>query len=269
MTELSEICTYLDQLAPPQLAEEWDNVGLLAGDPRLPVERVMTCLTVTPASAAEAVQRRADLVIAHHPLPFRPLKRLVTTCTTGKLLWELLTHRVAIYSPHTAFDSTLAGINQRLADGLRLQQTTPLVAIEGAPAGTGAGRMGQLAGTNTLQQVADRLIAFLEISQLQYVGQLDTPVQRVAVACGAAGEFLAAAREAECDLLVLGETNLHTCLEAEATGVALLLPGHYASERFAVEELAELLGREFRDVEVWASTAERDPLRFHGISTAG
>ena len=75
----------------------------------------MTCLTVTPQSAAEAVGRQADLVVTHHPLPFRALKRLVTTTTPGRLLWELITHRVAIYSPHTAFDSTIAGINQRLA----------------------------------------------------------------------------------------------------------------------------------------------------------
>ena len=86
------------------------------------------------------------------------------------------------------------------------------------------------------------------------------PVQKVAVACGAAGEFLPEAREAGCDLLVLGETNLHTCLEAEATQVALLLPGHFASERFAVEQLAGVLAAEFPDLEVWASADESDPI---------
>jgi putative NIF3 family GTP cyclohydrolase 1 type 2 len=85
-------------------------------------------------------------------------------------------------------------------------------------------------------------------------------IERVAIACGAAGELLMSARQAGCHVLVLGETNLHTCLEAQATGVALLLPGHFASERFAVEDLADRLGRQFTDVEVWASSVERDPL---------
>ena len=65
------------------------------------------------------------------------------------------------------------------------------------------------------------------------------------MACGAAGEFLEAARTAGCDAMVLGEARFHTCLEAEAWGIGLLLPGHYASERFAIEALADVLGRRF------------------------
>ena len=261
MIQLKDICSYLDQFAPPLLAEQWDNVGLLAGDPESVVERVMTCLTVTPPSAAEAVGRRADLVVSHHPLPFRALKQLVTTTTPGRLLWELITHRVAIYSPHTAFDSTINGINQQLALGLELDDIAPLVPIDGAAEGAGAGRVGQLARATPLRQVAKRLQAFLRIDYLQFVGDLDMPIERVAVACGAAGEFLSAAQQANCQLLVLGETNLHTCLEAEATGVALLLPGHFASERFAVEQLAGILSVEFPELEVWTSATESDPLQ--------
>ena len=117
MIQLKDICNYLEEFAPPVLAEQWDNVGLLAGDPESAVARLMTCLTITPQSAQEAVQRQADLVVTHHPLPFRALKRVVTTTTPGRLLWDLITHRVAIYSPHTAFDSTAGGINQQLAEG--------------------------------------------------------------------------------------------------------------------------------------------------------
>jgi putative NIF3 family GTP cyclohydrolase 1 type 2 len=84
----------------------------------------------------------------------------------------------------------------------------------------------------------------------------------LAVACGAAGEFFEAARQAGCNGMLIGETRFHTCLEAEAIGMGLVLPGHYASERFAVENLAELLAEKFPDLTVWASQKERDPLRF-------
>ena len=261
MPVLQNVCDYLDQYAPAVLAEEWDNVGLLAGDPAAPVARVMTCLTVTPASAREAVDRQADLIVTHHPLPFRPLRRLVTDTTPGRLLWQLITHRVAIYSPHTAFDSTTCGINQRLAEGLGLLDVAPLVRVEGAPEGTGGGRAGRLPHAQSLREVGDRLKRFLAVEHLQSVGEADRPIRQVAVACGAAGEFVAAAQQAGCDLLVLGETNLHTCLEADAAGLALLLPGHYASERFAVESLAEVLAARFPDMTVWASSHESDPIR--------
>ena len=220
----------------------------------------MTCLTITPHSAQEAVDQRADLVISHHPLPFRPLQKLVTNTTTGRLLWQLLTHRVAIYSPHTAFDSARQGINQSLAEGLDLIDVEPLVPVVAAPSGTGTGRVGRVSPAITLGEMAERLKRFLSIASVQYVGPRDARVERVAVACGAAGELLAPAQAAACDLLVLGETNLHTCLEAQATGISLLLAGHFASERFAIEHLARRLATEFSQLEVWASQRERDPL---------
>ena len=226
------------------------------------VHRVMTCLTITPDTAAEAITQQADLIVSHHPLPFRPLQKLVTETTPGRLVWELLTHRIAIYSPHTSFDSAQYGINQSLAEGLGLIDTQPLIVPAEAPPGTGTGRMGRVQPVASLRAMAERLKRFLVLPGLQYVGLLDMPIERVAIACGAAGELLTPARHAGCQLLVLGETNLHTCLEAQATGVALLLPGHYASERFAVEDLAERLGAQFSDVEVWASSVERDPLNW-------
>jgi putative NIF3 family GTP cyclohydrolase 1 type 2 len=104
---------------------------------------------------------------------------------------------------------------------------------------------------------------FLQIDRVQIVGEPQAHVAKVAVGCGSAGDLLADARRAECDCFVTGETRFHTALEAEATGMAMILCGHYASERFAVEFLAELVGREFPAAYVWASADERDPLAWH------
>ena len=94
------------------------------------------------------------------------------------------------------------------------------------------------------------------------IGLRSRPTRTVAVACGAAGEFLEAARDEGCDCMLVGETRFHTCLEAEAAGIGLLLPGHFASERFAVECLADVLAERFPELEIWASRRERDPLRW-------
>ncbi|MCH7729461.1 MAG: Nif3-like dinuclear metal center hexameric protein [Planctomycetes bacterium] len=259
MPTVNAISEFLDALAPPDLAEDWDNVGLLVGDRETAVDRLMTCLTVTPASANEAIDRGADLVITHHPLPFRPLKHLTTDTTPGRLLLDLIRADIAVYSPHTAFDSAASGINQRLAEGLGLDDIQPLLADKNN-ANIGAGRFGRLASSRPLREMIERVKTFLSVEGLHAVGSPEQQVSVVAVACGAAGQFLSVARANGCNLLITGETNFHTCLEAEASNIAMLLPGHFASERFAVELLANELERNFTDVEVWASEREADPL---------
>jgi dinuclear metal center YbgI/SA1388 family protein len=259
MLSIADITKFLEDFAPPRLAEEWDNVGLLVGSASRPVVRIMTCLTLTAESVAEAVRERADLVVAHHPLPFRPLRRLTDATVEGRLLLQLIAAKVAVYSPHTAFDSAGRGINQRLAEGLELLDIAPLSADEYEPA-IGSGRYGLLDPPITLEQLALRALRFLKIEGLQIVGSHNQQVRRVAVGCGSAGELLARAIEHKCDCFVTGETRFHTCLEAASEGLGLLLVGHFASERFAVEQLAELLARQFPDIKVWASAEERDPI---------
>ncbi len=129
MPTVAAIAAFLEQLAPFQLAEEWDNVGFLVGHRAESVEKLMTCLTVTPASAAEAVEAGVELIVSHHPMPFTPLKRLTTDTTVGRLLLDLIAARIAVYSPHTAFDSAAQGMNQRLAAGLGLRGIAPLVPL--------------------------------------------------------------------------------------------------------------------------------------------
>ena len=100
----------------------------------------------------------------------------------------------------------------------------------------------------------------MKIDGLHVVGHLQQPIQRVAIACGSAGEFLDAAIQHGCQVLVTGETRLHTCYEAESRGLALLLSGHYASERFGVEQLAKVLAGQFPALTIWPSRDEADPL---------
>ena len=261
MPNVETISDFLGKLAPLHLAEDWDNVGLLVGDRRREVGRIMACLTITPATAAEAVERRVDLIVAHHPLPFIALKRLTNDTTVGRLLLDLIGANVSIYSAHTAFDSAAEGINQRLAAGLGLRDVKPLIPRDDAP---GAGRYGTLAEPMPLGKLAQRLCEFLHIKGLQLVGDESQTVRTVAIGCGAADEFLATARETRCDAMVLGEARFHACLEAEASGIGLLLPGHFASERFGVETLAATLAAQFPELEVWASREEQDPIRWIG-----
>ncbi len=269
---IQHVCQTLAQLAPLPLAESWDNVGLLLGDRRQPVQRVLVCLTITPAVVAEAVERRAELIVSHHPLPFKPLARITRDTVAGGMLLDLIRGGVAVYSAHTAWDSAVDGINQQLADCLQLSDVAPIKLIEWdaepSPLADdpplevphGAGRFGRASEGTTLGQVARAAAAKTSAQGVRLVGSADQPVRKVALACGSGGSFLDAAVRKGCNAMVTGEATFHTCLDAEARGVGLVLLGHYASERFAMEELAGRLAAVHDRLTVWASENDRDPI---------
>jgi dinuclear metal center YbgI/SA1388 family protein len=364
MLTVADICGFLEQLAPLDLAADWDNVGLLLGAESSPVRKVMTCLTVTPESAAEAIAAGAQLIVTHHPILFRGIKRLTAQAADGKMLLDLANADIAVYSPHSAFDNTPAGINDLLAERLQLTNVRPLRRQTGhkqckvvvfvpekdlnkvsdAMFAAGAGRIGEyrecsfrLAGTGTfhgseaskptigekgrreevgewrLEAVCsegdvDRVVAALRAAHsyeepaydiyalrpergrggagrigtlaaplplkefgllvkhrlaancVQTVGTQERQVETVALACGAAAEFLPDAVRHGADVFLTGEARFHDCLAASAQAICLVLPGHYATERCGIEHLADVLKRHFSELDVWPSREERDPL---------
>src|SRR5438270_1867382 len=104
MPTVADIASHLQQLAPLHRAADWDNVGLLLGERAVPVERILTCLTVTPEVVAEAVGTRTNLIVTHHPILFRPTQKITDANAEGRMLLALVQAGVAVYSPHTAFD---------------------------------------------------------------------------------------------------------------------------------------------------------------------
>lgn len=261
MPSVAEIAAFLNDFAPPRLAADWDNVGLLIGNHSASVERVMTCLTITPESVAEAVRDSAELIITHHPFPFQPVRRITAGDVAGRMLLELIQNKIAVYSPHTAFDSAAGGINQQLAEGIGLADIQPLESDASDPR-MGVGRYGRVSPGTSLEKLADRLKQFLRIGGLHVAGQPGKEVTLVAIACGSGAELLDAALGAGCDCFITGEARFHSCLEAQSRGAAMILTGHYASERFAVETLARTVAGKFTHLRVWASRDEADPLRW-------
>ena len=260
MITVSDVNQFMLEFAPLALAEEWDNVGLLVGDPDSAINRVMTCLTITPESAAEAVAKQADLIVTHHPLPFRPLKRITTEQTAGRLLLQLIKAGIAVISPHTAFDSALNGINAQLAERFQLSHARPLMPAENSSE-LGAGRMAEATPGTTLQNLLEQAKSEFALPQIRFVGSPDSPVKLIGLGCGSGGAFLQAALQNKCDTLITGEAQFHTCLEAKASGVSLILLGHHTSERFALRELAGRLDQHFTELDVWVSEDEEDPIR--------
>lgn len=265
MIRLQEVISFLREFAPPELAEDWDNVGLLIGDPADDIRSVLTCLTLTPNVADEAISRGVQLIVTHHPVLFRPVQRLTTETSEGRMLLSLIRAGISVYSPHTSYDSAADGINAQLARLLELQDAQPLrpkAPIASDPSPIGSGRFGTLPHTTSLRDLIEHIKPALGVSTVQFVGDLDRPITMLGIACGAAAEFLRDATQHGCEALLTGEARFHSCLEAEAANIALILPGHFASERLAMEQLANVLHSRFPELVVQASQSEYDPVKF-------
>jgi len=260
--ELATIIVTLRSLAPLELAESWDNTGLLLGDRSQPVERVLTCLTLSPDVADEAIETGAQLIVSHHPVLFRAVKSLTTDTTEGRMLLKLLAARVAVYSPHTAYDSSANGINTQLATALQLNDIRPLRPAADPQATVGSGRFGTMAHSLALPQFLLYVKSSLKIDRLQYAGDGEPTISRVAVACGSAAEFIGDAVRCGCQALITGEARFHACLEARDAGLVLVLAGHYATERPGIEQLARTLAAAHPQLTVRASQREIDPVQW-------
>ena len=279
--KLSSVIGFLERFAPNRLAEEWDNVGLLLGDRTSDCRAVMTCLTITPNVVEEAIDRSVDLIVAHHPLPFRPLKKITTDSVVGSMVLKMAKSNIAIYSPHTAFDSTAQGVNQSIAEKLGLSEVVPIKEIDNgfarpevekeanasnedaaAPEVFGVGRIGKFDSPASCQEICGTLKKLFDLKLVKFCGELEAKVHKVGIACGSAGQFLNDAKRMGCDAFITGETNFHTCLESIANRIPMFLLGHYGSERFAVEMLADVLSGEFPELSIWPSQSETDPVQY-------
>jgi len=267
MASLNDVTATLRQIAPLQLAADWDAVGLLIGSRRETCTRVMTCLTLTPDVAAEAAREQADLVVTHHPLPFRPVAQITDDTPYGKALLTLLSAGVAVWSSHTAWDSATGGINDQLAEMLALANVRPILPSTDVP-GAGTGRMGEAGENVSVGDLARRLTAAVAADGAHIAGDVERPAGTVGIVCGSGGDMLGDMLAAGCTTLVTGEVRLHTASEAAASGLAVIAIGHHASERFSMEVLARLLAEKVPGLTTWASRTERDPLTWLAAGTS-
>lgn len=261
MPTLEQVTASLECIAPLRLAAEWDAVGLLVASRRPRIDRVMTCLSLTPEVAAEAIRDGSDMVVTHHPLPFRPVARITDASATGRVLMDLIHAGIAVYSAHTAWDSAAGGINDQLAELLGLEHVSPL---EPDPLhrAAGCGRAGSAASGWSVGRLARHAADRLGAAGVQLVGRHDRAAGRVGIVCGSGGDLLGMVKQAGCDTFFTGELKLHQALEARAIDLAVIAVGHHASERFSMEVLARRLAEAVPGLVCQASRDEADPFSF-------
>ncbi|NBR04214.1 MAG: Nif3-like dinuclear metal center hexameric protein [Planctomycetes bacterium] len=130
MTTVSELVSWFDQIAPISLAADWDNTGLLIGDFDAAVKKVLVCLTLTKEVAQEAIEQKVQMVVTHHPLPFKPMKTMNSGGSDGAILWQLATKGIGVYSLHTRWDDANGGINDSLLEIISAKNLGPIIPLK-------------------------------------------------------------------------------------------------------------------------------------------
>jgi dinuclear metal center YbgI/SA1388 family protein len=260
---LREVIAALDARYDPALAESWDAVGLVCGDPDEPVGRVLFAVDPTTAVVDEVIATGAGLLVTHHPLLLSPVHGVPADDPKGRLVHRLIRAGAGLFVAHTNADRAPGhGVNDALAAVLGLEDPVPLEPSAGDPR-AGLGRVGQLAEPMTLRAFAERAAGALPatVGGVRAAGDPERVVRRVAVCGGSGGSLLSVAAAAGADVFLTSDLKHHPASDAgEVPGPALCDVAHYATEWPWLPVAAEVLDRDLSGrVEVAVSQRRTDP----------
>ncbi|MBR4828322.1 MAG: Nif3-like dinuclear metal center hexameric protein [Muribaculaceae bacterium] len=242
---INEITDAIEQYAPLRLQEEWDNAGIQVGNPEDDITGVLLCTDATEAVVAEAIERGCNLVIAHHPLIFHGLKKIMGRTPVERAVAMAIKHDITIYSAHTNMDSAWQGVSFRMADKIGMTNVQFLDGNQVAPYGeqdsttAGCGVIGDIEPM-TARDVLKRVKAAFEVGAVRYSGDGDRTVSRVALCGGAGGFLLDKAVELGAQLYVTADMRYHDFLDNSQRIVTADI-GHYESEHFTKEIFLEII----------------------------
>lgn len=229
----TEVIKRLEILAPPKFAEDWDNVGLLAGRSSKEIKKVYLAVDATDEVIEDAIELEADLLVTHHPLIFSPLKNITEENFVGRRILRLLQADMCYYAMHTNFD--VMGMADAAADELRLRNRQVLqVTYEDEISKEGIGRYGRLPEGMKLSECARYVKETFKLPAVRVYGEPDEKVEIAAVSPGSAKSVVPFAVQAGVEVLISGDIDHHTGIDLVAQGVSVIDAGHYGLEKLFV-----------------------------------
>lgn len=237
--QLNELIRVMEKLAPPDLALEYDNPGLLVGTERSEIKRVLIALDCTMPVAHEAVRKDVDMVITHHPLFFNGIKRILPGDPDTAAAYHLIRHGIGLYAAHTNLDAAEGGVNDVFADLFELSDVRVMPK-------EGLGRVGRLPKKISLHELCrmteQKLHTSVRVAAANFADDLyNTEVQTLAVMGGSGGSEVYEAFRAGADAFITGEVKHSQAIEAQTLGLSVLQAGHHETEVIVVPALFERL----------------------------
>ena len=233
---LKQILNILDELAPFELAEKWDNSGLQTGSRDQIIEKILVALDPTLEAVNSASSINAQLLITHHPLLFRALSCIDFDTYPGDVIHKAIQSNVAIISAHTNLDCAKTGISHHLAQKINLVDIEILEPKElKGEDGYGLGIIGNLSESADLYSIAKLVKDILGLESLKVIEANESVIRRIAVVGGSGRDLIGAAARKNADLLITGDIGHHDALNAKNLNINIIDPGHFSTERAALK----------------------------------
>ncbi len=262
---INDLLDGLEQIAPATLAESWDNVGLLVGDPNRKTRSLLLGLDPSLSLLEEAIALGADTLVTHHPCIFHPLQSIQIATPSGAFLERALAHKINVIACHTNFDRAASGVSDALGSLLGLENIQPLRPVD-ADAAQGLGRIGGYTEPLSFDLFMQRVFTALQSEAVQIAGNPPRKIESVALCGGSGSDLVEEAFRQGADVYLSSEVKHSTARWTEDTGFCVIDASHYATEKPAMALLAGLLETLAHDrnwkLQVYQSTSEKPAFTF-------
>ncbi len=243
---------------PSELAYDWDNVGLQIGTLNKDITGILITLDVTKAVVEEAIKKNSNLIIAHHPLVFKPLKAILSDAYKGQVIEMMIKNDIALYVSHTNFDLANAGMNDFLSEKLKLKN---IEILEYEDETHGIGRIGDIKPMKLMDAIAF-IKDNLKMKQARLItNKKNKTIKRLAISGGSGASHMFSAKQKGADLYITGDISYHQAHDILQLGLNALDIGHYVEKHF-MESLKEKLQSVGITAPLYTSQIDQDPFLF-------
>lgn len=243
-----KIIEKIEKSYPREFALEWDNVGLLAGRNDKDVKRIYIALDATADVIDAAVEQKADMLITHHPLIFAAIRSVTNQDFIGSRLVALIQNDISYFAMHTNYD--VLGMSELSGCMLQLQNTEVLDVTWEEERQEGIGRVAELKSPVTLQECVQNVKKSFDLGPVKVFGDLNHEIRRLAISPGAGKSMIDAALDKKADVLVTGDIDHHTGIDAVARNLCVIDAGHYGIEHIFIEDMKKYLEENLRGVDI-------------------
>lgn len=257
--KIAEIIEKIEQFAPLKLQEGFDNAGLQVGDTEQVATGALVTLDITEAVVDEAIERKCNLVISHHPLLFRGVKRISNDTWIERIITKAIKNDIVLYSAHTNLDKCEGGVNYEMARLLGLRDVSVLIPEQDDK--TGLGCIGRLPEQVSYIDCLENIKRVFDVGVIRHTALLDRPVRSVALCSGSGSEFIDDAIRHGADLFITADVTYHKFFNAD-NQIVIADIGHFESEHIIKELFVRYLSNIFPKFAVWKSDKDRNVVHY-------
>lgn len=257
---VQDFISVLEDIAPLSYQESYDNAGLIIGNEQDEVHKVLITLDVTEPVMHEAIDCGANFIIAHHPLIFRPIKKINNHSEIGRCITLALQNSIAIYACHTNLDAVQTGVNAKICEKLGLEHCH-ILKPRNETEQYGDGFIGSLPKPVNTKEFLQNVKNTFHCGTIRHTTILKDTIQKVAV-CGGSGSFLINdAIQQKADIFITADVKYHEFFLAE-NKIVIADIGHFESEQFTKEIFYDILKKKFIMFAFQISKVNTNPINY-------